>query len=91
MTELLVGTKKGLFVLEGRPEVEFAITARAFPGEPVDYAMRDPRSGRVIASMTSPFYGPKLWHAEDPAGEWTQAEGLVLPADADGALERIWS
>ena len=90
MTELLVGTKKGLFVLEGRPDGEFAITARAFPGEPVDYAMRDPRSGRVIASMTSPFYGPKLWHAEDPAGEWTQAEGLVLPADADGALERIW-
>ena len=44
MTELLVGTKKGLFVLEGEPGAPFEVTARAFAGEPVEYAMRDPRS-----------------------------------------------
>ncbi len=52
MTELLVGTKKGLFVLEGEPGAPFAVTARAFAGEPVEYALRDPRSGRVLASVT---------------------------------------
>lgn len=50
MTELLVGTKKGLFVLEGEPGSEFEVKARAFPGEPVEYAMRDPRTGRLLAS-----------------------------------------
>ena len=50
MTELLVGTKKGLFVLEGEPGGAFAVRARAFAGEPVEYAMRDPRSGRVLAT-----------------------------------------
>ena len=75
MTELLVGTKKGLFALEGEPGGEFAVTARAFAGEPVEYAMRDPRSGRVLASVTSALYGPKIWYADDPAGEWTQADG----------------
>jgi hypothetical protein len=90
MTELLVGTKKGLFVLEGEPGGDFDVTARAFAGEPVEYAMRDPRTGRLLASVTSPFYGPKLWHADDAAGEWEQAAGIALPEGEDAALERIW-
>jgi photosystem II stability/assembly factor-like uncharacterized protein len=90
MTELLVGTKKGLIVLEGEPGSRFDVAARAFPGEPVEYATRDPRSGRVLASVTSPFYGPKLWYTDDPAGEWEQADGLALPRGGDAALERIW-
>src|SRR3954465_4687403 len=90
MTELLLGTKKGLFALAGEPGGGFEVTARAFAGEPVEYAMRDPRSGRVLASVTSPFYGPKIWVAEDPAGEWEQAAGVALPEDGDAALERIW-
>ena len=91
MTELLVGTKKGLFVLEGDPGGEFAVVARAFAGEPVEYAMRDPGSGRVLATTTSPFYGPKIFYAEDPGGEWTQAEGLELPEDGEQALVRMWA
>jgi hypothetical protein len=90
VTELLVGTKKGLFVLEGEPGRWFEVSARALAGEPVEYAMRDPRSGRLLASVTSSFYGPKIWHADEADGEWTQAEGLALPADGDAALERIW-
>lgn len=90
MTELLLGTKKGLFVLEGEPGESFEVTARAFAGEPVEYAVRDPRSGRALASVTSAFYGPKLWYADDPAGEWEQAGGVELPEDADATLVRIW-
>jgi hypothetical protein len=91
VTELLVGTRKGLFALEGTPAAGFEITARAFPGETVEFALRDPRSGRAIASVTSPFYGPKLWLADDPAGEWEQASGVALPENGGAALERIWT
>lgn len=90
MTELLLGTKKGLFVLEGEPGSPFKPTARAFPGEPVEFALRDPRRGRLLASLTSPFYGPKIFYAEDPAEEWEQASGVMLPEGGDQALERIW-
>ncbi len=90
MTELLVGTKKGLFVLDGQPDAEFEVQARAFAGEPVEYAMRDPRTGRLLAAVTSPFYGPKIWYADDPLGEWEQAGGVALPEAQDAALERIW-
>ena len=90
MTELILGTKKGLFVVDGTPESGFEVTTRAFAGEPVDYARRDPRTGRLFATVSSPFYGPKIWYADDPGGEWSQADGVSLPEGGDAALERIW-
>jgi photosystem II stability/assembly factor-like uncharacterized protein len=89
VTELLVGTKKGLYVLEGDVG-GFEISARAFPGQSVEYAMRDHRTGRYLASVTSWFYGPKVWYTDDPAAEWKQADGLALPDGGDEKLERIW-
>ena len=91
MTELLVGTKKGLFALQGDNGGAFEISARAFAGEPVEFAIRDRRSGRYFACVTSAFYGPKLFLTDDPAGEWQQAEGLELPEDAEKALVRLWT
>ena len=91
MTELLVGTKKGLFLLEGDPDSGFEVRTRAFPGEPVEFATRDPRSGRLLATMTSPFYGPKIFYTDgDPSAEWEQAQGVALPEGGEQALERIW-
>jgi hypothetical protein len=93
MTELLVGTKKGLFVLEGDPGAEkpFEVAARAFPGNVVEFAIREPRSGRYFASVTSGHYGPRVMHTMDPSGEWEQTTGLAFPEDGDWTLERIWS
>lgn len=91
MTELLIGTKKGLFLLEGEPGYGFEIKTRAFAGQPVDFATRDPRSGRLLATVTSPFYGPKIFYTDDDPGvEWEQADGVALPQGGDQALERIW-
>ncbi len=91
MTELVVGTKKGLFLLEGDPGGGFAITVRGFAGEPVDFATRDPRTGRLFATATSPFYGPKIFYTDgDPSGDWVQADGVALPEGGEQALERIW-
>jgi hypothetical protein len=90
MTEILVGTKKGLFALQGDGG-PFEITARAFAGEPVEFAIRDPRSGRYLACVTSMFYGPKVFVTDDPAGEWQQAEGVALPEGGEQALVRMWT
>jgi photosystem II stability/assembly factor-like uncharacterized protein len=90
MTELLLGTKKGLFFLEGEPGSGFVVKARAFAGEPVEYAVRDQRSGRLFASVSHPIYGPKVFFTDDPSDDWTQAEGFALPEGEDKALERVW-
>jgi photosystem II stability/assembly factor-like uncharacterized protein len=93
MTELLVGTKKGLFVLDGDPAQgrPFEVRTRAFPGDVVEFAIRDPRSGRYLASVTSGFYGPRVMFTDDPAGDWQQATGPAFPDDIeDTAVDRTW-
>jgi photosystem II stability/assembly factor-like uncharacterized protein len=90
MTELLVGTKKGLIVLRGKRGGAFEMAARAFPGEVVEYAVRDPRNGRYFASVTTGQFGPHLFMSDSAGSGWQQVEGPAFPADAKVAVERIW-
>jgi molybdopterin converting factor small subunit/photosystem II stability/assembly factor-like uncharacterized protein len=88
--ELLVGTRKGLFVLRGDRGQPMETTSRQFPGDVVEFAMRDDRTGRYFASVTSGFYGPRVYVTEDPEGTWDQAEGPAFPEDSETSLTRVW-
>ena len=88
--ELLVGTRKGLFVIEGQAGDEFQIKARSFAGSTVEFALRDRRTGTYYAAVTNGWFGPRIYYTDDPAGEWTDASGVALPEDSDTAIERIW-
>jgi molybdopterin converting factor small subunit len=88
--ELLVGTRKGLFVLRGPRGGPMDQVSRQFSGNTVEFAMRDPRNGMYFASVTYGQYGPRLYFAEDPTGEWTQAEGPAFPEAEGASVERIW-
>ena len=87
--ELLVATKKGLFVLRGPRGGPMEVAHRAFGGTLVEFATRDRRSGTYFASVTQHF-GPKLYRAHDPTGEWEQTDGPAFPEDTGATLERIW-
>jgi molybdopterin converting factor small subunit/photosystem II stability/assembly factor-like uncharacterized protein len=90
-SEVLVGTKKGLFVLRGERGGAMDVAARAFPGRSVEYAVRDPRTGRYFASVTHGQFGPGLFFADDPTvEEWEQADGLRFPDGEDASIARIW-
>src|SRR5918996_308710 len=89
--ELLVGTRKGLYVLRGPRGGPMEVAARRFSGQTVEYAIRDPRLGTYLASVTHGQYGPRLFLSDDPtATEWEQASGPAFPEDANSAVERIW-
>lgn len=89
--ELLVGTQKGLFVLRGSRGRRLEVAGRLFPGEVVEYAMRDPRSGRYFAAVTHGQFGPHLfWTDGDPLGEWQEAKGPAFPEGEGASVERIW-
>lgn len=88
--ELLVGTRKGLFLLRGPRGGPMQQVGRRFSGEVVEFAMRDPRSGTYLASVTHGQFGPRVYYTKDPMGEWDQATGPAFPEDAEMAVERIW-
>lgn len=88
--EVLVGTKKGLFVLRGPRGGPMEAAARAFPGSAVEYAIRDSRTGRYFASVTHGQFGPRVFVADDPAGEWAQTGGPRFPDGEGATVERVW-
>ena len=86
--EVLVGTRKGLFVLRGPKGGPMEVAARRFGGQTVEFATRDPRTGRYFASVTHGQFGPRLFVTDDPtAEEWEQADGPRFPE----ATIRPWS
>ena len=90
VAELLVGTRKGLFVLRGPRDGAMDVVARAFAGMTVEYATRDPRNGRYLASVTSGQYGPRVHVADDPTGDWEASDGPRFPEEEDASIDRTW-
>jgi molybdopterin converting factor small subunit len=88
--EVLVGTRKGLFVLRGRRGGPMSVAGRAFPGSAVEYAVRDPRTGTYLASVTHGQFGPHVFLAEDPTGKWDESDGPAFPEGEDASVTRIW-
>ena len=94
---VLAGTRKGLFVLAGDRGGKLAVAARRFAGQIVEYAVRDPATGRCFASVTHGQFGPHLFYADDPGApeaEWQEAQGLASgwssPARRKGCCGREW-
>lgn len=89
--EVLVGTRKGLFVLRGPKGEPMEVASRRFGGQTVEFATRDPRTGRYFASVTHGQFGPRLFITDDPtAEEWEQADGPRFPEGEDATVDRIW-
>jgi len=88
--EVLVGTKKGLIVLRGPRGRAMKTVSRQFPGQVVEYAMRDPRSGLYYASVTHGQFGAHVYIAEDPTDDWQQADGPAFPEGTDASVDRVW-
>ena len=90
MTELLVGTNKGLCVLRGSRGARMQLAGRKFEGLVCEYAMRDSRTGTYYASVTHGQYGPHLYFTDDPLGEWEEAKGPAFPEDTGSKVQRTW-
>ena len=88
--EVLVGTKKGLFVLRGPRGGRMRLLERQFAGQVVEYAFRDIRTGTCYAAVTHGQFGPHVYFSDDPSGPWTQAEGPAFPPGAETSVERVW-
>ena len=91
MTELLVGTRKGLFVLEGERGLG-AGDSRAARSSASPSTMRCATRAAGASSHRSPrpFWGPRIWFTDDLDGDWQPARGVALPKGGKAALKRIW-
>jgi hypothetical protein len=71
MTSLLVGSRKGLFVLESN-----AITAHHFQGEPVTQVLVNPHDQSWLVALNLGHFGVKLHKSTKPGRRWLRLRFL---------------
>jgi photosystem II stability/assembly factor-like uncharacterized protein len=87
---VLVGTRKGLFLLKGDDERrDWTLEGPHLKGFEVFHAIHDPRDGALYACTN--FFGGATVHRSADAGEtWERAEELGLPEDSELKLNAAW-
>ena len=75
---LLVGTRKGCFVLESDADrQDWNIRGPFCEGWPIYNAVLRPRSGALYAAAASEWHGAGVWRSNDLGETWAQSsEGL---------------
>src|SRR5579875_213057 len=89
---LMVGTKRGLFLLTSADREHWTITPTALEGGRVYYAMLDQRNGRrMFAADNGDFFGSFIRYSDDFGQTWTQArQGIAFPEGSGLSLANIW-
>ena len=92
---LLVGTVKGLFLLESAPpRKRWSLAGPFFPGSSVHAAALDSRAGRhrIWAGPSSMHFGAELCWTDDFGRTWTRPETPLVrfPQESGGSLKHIW-
>jgi hypothetical protein len=86
---ILIGTRKGL--VEARNQGgSWALGEPALPGQPIAYAMRDPRSGSVWASIDHGHWGVKLSCSRADDGNYDEIEAPKYPEATEVAAKYYW-
>jgi photosystem II stability/assembly factor-like uncharacterized protein len=89
---LLVGTRKGLFVLDGDADRQkWDVRGPLCDGWPIHDAIVDPASGAVFAGGGSNWYGPAVWRSDDLGATWSHSsEGLSYGDDGE-KMTTVWN
>ena len=90
--ELLVGTRKGLFVLDGDADRDdWQVRGPMCEGWPIHDAIIDPATGAIMAAGGSNWYGPAVWRSDDLGETWSHSsEGITYGDDAE-KITTIWN
>lgn len=88
---LLVGTQKGLFRFRSDgPRDGWSAEPPVLEGIPVNAAMYEQGSGRVLAAANSPFYGPAVRRSEDLGATFDRGTVPAYGAEDPEKVSRVW-
>lgn len=89
---LLVGTKKGAFILDGdTTRRDWSLRGPFCEAWPINHVVADPRTGAIHAGGGNEWFGPAVWTSRDLGGSWTHTSaGLAYPA-GETPIKSVWS
>ena len=89
---LLVGTKKGAFILESDADRrEWSMRGPLCEGWPIHDLIVEPGSGAILAAGGSPWYGPAVWRSDDGGTTWSHSSAGMTYGDDGPPIPSVWS
>jgi photosystem II stability/assembly factor-like uncharacterized protein len=89
---LLVGTKKGAFVVESdAARSMWEVRGPLCEGWPIHDLSVDPTSGAILAGGGSPWYGPAVWRSDDLGEKWRHSSEGITYGDDGPKVATIWN
>ena len=90
---VLVGTRKGCFVLESDGDRrDWDVRGPYCEGWPVYHAIYDAENGSILAAAASDWHGATVWRSTDLGETWSQSsEGLGYDEGGDLKLSKVSS
>ena len=88
---LLVGTKKGLFILRGDGErKKWDLEGPQWSPMPLHHAAYDPRDGSMYAAVNASWGGPRIEYSRDMGKTWTVSQNPSFPEGSDRTFRQTW-
>jgi photosystem II stability/assembly factor-like uncharacterized protein len=89
-TMLLVGTRKGCFILESDADRrDWTLRGPYCEGWPIYHAVHDPTSGSLYAAAASEWHGASVWRSSDLGETWEQSSEGLSYENGDLKLSKI--
>ncbi|OAI42643.1 glycoside hydrolase [bacterium SCGC AG-212-C10] len=91
-TLLLVGTKKGLFILES-DDARSSWEMRGPYCEfwPINDVNWDPAQKAIVAGGGSEWFGPAVWKSTDRGATWTHSSEGIRFAEGEAPITSVWN
>ena len=89
---LLVGSKKGVFILDSDERRQSWRVAGPFCETwPIHHVVGDPRDGAIYAAGGNEWFGPAVWKSIDGGGRWTHSSQGLAYAAGETPIKAVWS
>jgi photosystem II stability/assembly factor-like uncharacterized protein len=89
---LLVGTRKGAFILDGGSDrADWSVRGPFCEGWPIHDLQWDPSTGSIYAGGGSAWYGPAVFRSDDLGKTWSHSSEGITYGDEAPKIPTVWN
>lgn len=89
---ILVGTKKGAFILEsGAERQSWQLRGPFCETWPMNHVIADAASGTIYGGGGNAWFGPAVWKSTDLGATWTHSSTGLAYAAGEEPIKAVWS